>query len=186
MPALLTRTSMRPRVETMPSTAARTASSTVTSTATGLTSGLSFRSSSVARAQRVGVAVEENDAGAVTCEPSCDREPDAARGARDDRDLAVEHHLVLMLRPPLRDLSSARPRSHTWRRQRGGEAEMASQASGVGLERRAVGLPTAIGTTFSLIVAGGVLDLRRAGLCRELGLPRGARDRPHHDVSSRA
>jgi amino acid transporter len=34
---------------------------------------------------------------------------------------------------------------------------MAAQASGVGLERRAVGLPTAIGTTFSLIVAGGVL-----------------------------
>ena len=34
---------------------------------------------------------------------------------------------------------------------------MATQASGVGLERRAVGLPTAIGTTFSLIVAGGVL-----------------------------
>jgi amino acid transporter len=34
---------------------------------------------------------------------------------------------------------------------------MASQASEVGLERRVVGLPTAIGTTFSLIVAGGVL-----------------------------
>ena len=34
---------------------------------------------------------------------------------------------------------------------------MATEASGVGLERRAVGLPTAIGTTFSLIVAGGVL-----------------------------
>ena len=36
---------------------------------------------------------------------------------------------------------------------------MATQAqeSGVSLERRAVGLPTSIGTTFSLIVAGGVL-----------------------------
>jgi amino acid transporter len=34
---------------------------------------------------------------------------------------------------------------------------MAAQAPEVGLERRAVGLPTAIGTTFSLIVAGGVL-----------------------------
>ena len=38
---------------------------------------------------------------------------------------------------------------------------MAAQASGVGLERRAVGLPTAIGTTFSLIVAVGVLVYRR-------------------------
>jgi amino acid transporter len=34
---------------------------------------------------------------------------------------------------------------------------MAAQAPDGGLERRAVGLPTAIGTTFSLIVAGGVL-----------------------------
>jgi amino acid transporter len=34
---------------------------------------------------------------------------------------------------------------------------MAAQAPEVTLERRAVGLPTAIGTTFSLIVAGGVL-----------------------------
>jgi amino acid transporter len=34
---------------------------------------------------------------------------------------------------------------------------MASQASNVGLERRAVGLPTAIGTTFSLIVASSVM-----------------------------
>lgn len=34
---------------------------------------------------------------------------------------------------------------------------MAAQAPEIGLERRAVGLPTAIGTTFSLIVAGGVL-----------------------------
>jgi amino acid transporter len=32
-----------------------------------------------------------------------------------------------------------------------------SQVGGVGLERRVIGLPTAIGTTFSLIVAGGVL-----------------------------
>jgi amino acid transporter len=34
---------------------------------------------------------------------------------------------------------------------------MAAQESGVGLERRVVGLPTAIGTTFSLIVASSVL-----------------------------
>ena len=34
---------------------------------------------------------------------------------------------------------------------------MAAQQSGIGLERRVVGLPTAIGTTFSLIVASSVL-----------------------------
>ena len=34
---------------------------------------------------------------------------------------------------------------------------MAAQESGIGLERRVVGLPTAIGTTFSLIVASSVL-----------------------------
>jgi len=35
--------------------------------------------------------------------------------------------------------------------------QTAAQAPEIGLERRVIGLPTAIGTTFSLIVAGGVL-----------------------------
>jgi hypothetical protein len=36
-------------------------------------------------------------------------------------------------------------------------AGQSAQAPEIGLERRAVGLPTAIGTTFSLIVASSVL-----------------------------
>ena len=87
-----------------------------------------------------------------------------------------------MLRPPLRGLSSARPRSHTWGRQRGWGG--GDGGTGVRCRARAAGRRASDRDRHDVQPDRGrrSADLRRAGLRRELGLPRGARDRPHHDV----
>ena len=90
----------------------RTASSTVTSTACGVASAPSARSSSQpARTRRR--RGRRRGSRRPRARAAGDRQPDPTRCARDDRDLAVEHHRPSMLRARMRHLRSEPREAHT-------------------------------------------------------------------------